>query len=294
MPNQSLRIESQLPSHFREHYPDFVAFLKGYYEWLHRTDNVTPGELEMLKSDTSWQKIDIDGFIRTGEESLAGQSPLIDKIRETPPGTEADRLADDYRMERRFEEFETADGESFSDHSDRPMESTRVNEKHMNEWFSSFNFAKTADNLIENYSHLLTASYDPFNTSDSENVVVFNSENPKRYRTLDNIRLLKLLNHIYAIRGTEKAAELFFNIFFGETIETYNPKVDIMVADDCMVLDSAKRLRDDEVFNEFTYVILTNRDPAEYDFFFRTIFLTNFHPAGFKVHLQKNAEVNNV
>lgn len=287
MPNQDLKIAGQLPGHFTEHYPQFIEFLKGYYAWLHRTDNVTPNELEALRTDTSWQKVDIDGFIRTGEQSLAGSDPLLNKVQEVPPGTELDRLADDYTMERRFEVFETADGDDFTDQDDRSLESSHVNQRHMDEWFTSFDFVKTTDNLIENYGRLLDSEFVPFLTSDFKNIVLARTGDGQRYRTLDNIRLLKVLKHIYAIRGTEKAAQLFFSIFFGEPVETYNPKDNLMVADESMELDGVNSLRDDEYFNEFSYVILTTRDPAVYDFYFRTIFLKHFHPAGFKVYLQK-------
>uniref|UniRef100_A0AAU6W321 Baseplate wedge subunit n=1 Tax=Pseudomonas phage Cygsa01 TaxID=3138529 RepID=A0AAU6W321_9VIRU len=287
MPNHDIRIDGQLPAHFREQYPAFIAFMKGYYRWLHRTDNVCPDELEALKEDPSWQSVDIDGFIRTGDQALAGQNPLLDKMQERPPGTELDLLADDYTMERRFEDFETADGDDFQDEAGRSMESTRLNEKHIDEWFTSFDFVKTTDNLIENYGRLLDSTYVPFITHDYKNVVLARTGSGQRYRTLDNIRLLKVLKHIYAIRGTEKAAQLFFSIFFGEPVETFNPKESIMIADESMVLDGANSLRDDEFYNEFSYVILTNRDPAVYDFYFRTIFLKHFHPAGFKVYMQK-------
>lgn len=287
MPNQDIRIAGQLPAHFREQYPAFITFLRGYYAWLHRTDNVTPHELASLETDTSWQTVDIDGFIRTGDQSLAGQNPLLDKIQERPPGTELDLLADDYTMERRFEVFETADGDTFEDQDTRPMESTRVNDKHIDEWFTSFDFVKTTDNLIEDYGRFLDSGFSPYLTNDYKNIVLLRTGSGQRYRTLDNIRLLKVLKHIYAIRGTEKSAQLFFSIFFGEPVDTYNPKDNIMIADESMIPDSLNSLRDDDYYNEFSYVILTTRDPVVYDYYFRTIFLKHFHPAGFKVFMQQ-------
>lgn len=287
MPNHDIRIAGQLPAHFREQYPQFIEFMKGYYRWLHRSDNVTPEELVSLQEDTSWETVDVDGFIRTGEQALAGQNPLLDKTQERPPGTEMDLLADDYTMERRFEVFETADGDDFEDGDGRSLESTRLNEKHIDEWFTSFDFVKTTDNLIENYGRLLDARSSPYLTNDYKNIVLARIGSGQRYRTLDNIRLLKVLKQIYAIRGTEKAAQMFFSIFFGEPVDTFNPKDIIMIADESMVLDGANSLRDDEFYNEFSYVILTNRDPAVYDYYFRTIFLKHFHPAGFKVYMQQ-------
>lgn len=285
------RIENQLPSHFAEHYPLFIEFLKAYYSWLHRSDNISPTELAAMKEDESWQGVDVEGFIRTGEPSLIGLNPLQDALQEMSPGTELDHLADDYTLERRFEIFETADGDDFQDLDERSMESTRLNEKHLDAWFKTFDFVKTTDNLIENYGRLLEASYVPYLTNDYENIVMADIGG-QRYRSLDNVRLLKVLKDIYSIRGTEKAAQLFFSIFFGEPAEVYRPKDNIMIADESMVLDGENSIRDDEFYNEFSYVIRTSRDPIVYDYYFRTIYLKHFHPAGFKVFMMKRPDRN--
>ncbi len=287
MSNIPVRVRGQAPSHFQEFYPDFLKFMELYYRWLHREDNITPAELEMLKNDESWHNVDIDGFIRSGDENLLGGISLIDKVQQKPGGAEIDSMVEDYLLERGFDGFETADGEVFTDSAQRTIETSRRNEKHLDGWFKTMGFIKTVDKLIDDKGRWLTSDYQAFKTSDDQNIVVLGSTNDTRYRTLDNIRLLKVLKDLYSIRGTAKSVEIFFSLFFGESVSVHYPKTDILVLEDNFVADGTGVLRDDSMYNEYTYVIDVIRDPEYYEFYVENIFKKYFHPAGFNVFLRK-------
>lgn len=73
----------------------------------------------------------------------------------------------------------------------------------------------------------------------------------------DDVRFIKLLHHLYQIRGTMKCAEIFFSIFFGNNVEVRQsfPRDRMAVLDDNFILDGDIVTRDDDLYSEFSYEV---------------------------------------
>jgi hypothetical protein len=164
------------------------------------------------------------------------------------------RLVSQMLLEREFEEFVTSEGEVVETSEGQTIESKFLDESVILSWVNKFNHT---------YS------------------------NQKELDTRDELLLLKVLKHLYANKGTHKAIEIFFEAYFGETVEVYLPKFDICYIDNNFLLDDLKKLRDDDVYQEYSYVIYVINEPDFYRKEFEDIYLKNFHPGGFKVTLLK-------
>jgi hypothetical protein len=104
---------------------------------------------------------------------------------------------------------------------------------------------------------------------------------------LDQVLFLSLLKHIYAIKGTEQSIKLFFDLYFNEQVSVFYPKPLIGVIDDNMIVDGIQLIRDDQEYQEYSYIINVSQPPAYYDEIFQTIYKKLIHPAGFRVALKQ-------
>ncbi len=255
-------VQTQLPHHVLNDYPKFVAMLNKYYEWMYRKEGMSKEEIQDFRNDeTKWLSRNVDKFIRTGSErfiSVEGAKVAaeteISKYR--APGALSDRFHAQYLLEREFDGFVTADGDFFFDQNETEFQSPYVLDDSIYSWAYKFN-------------HRVVKDVDTLDTH-------------------DEILLLRIMKHLYATKGTKKCIELFFKIYFDEDITIYYPKFDICVIDDNFVLDHLKYIRDDSVYQEYSYVIYVKNDPSYYDRVMTDIYLKNFHPSGFKVTLIKN------
>lgn len=100
---------------------------------------------------------------------------------------------------------------------------------------------------------------------------------------VDKALLVSLMKHIYAIKGTETSMKLFFNLCFDEDVQIYQPKENIAVIDDNWILDDIFVIRDDELYQEFSYVIVVDGEVNKYKAVFDSIYRLLIHPAGFRV-----------
>lgn len=153
--------------------------------------------------------------------------------------------------------------------------------------------------LEEIHQEFVTSDDDYFENSDASRLQTYidNEESIKGWTKafgiksfgagVDKTLMVSLIKHVNAIKGTEKAIELFFSIYFNEDVQVYYPKFDIAVIDDNMIPDVSGTIRDDYYYNEFSYVIRVNGDLNSYTDLFAEIYLKNIHPAGFKVFLEK-------
>lgn len=259
MANPSERIESQLPKHYKEYYPRFIKFIQCYYDWLHRGSGLSASEVDALKADTSWLKTNIDSFIETGSlkniENSDVETAIIQMGLVQAPGNEVDMMVPYHMLDNISDEFITADGEYYATSAGENINSNDYSDDEIDSWLDTLGYSFTTD--ITNL-------------------------NP-----VDRLLLVRLLKHIYNIKGTEKSIELFFSMYFGETVQVYYPKNDIAVIDDNFVLDDLKYIRDDDYYNEYSYVIKVQQDPSVYQDLFNKVYLKHIHPAGFKVFLIK-------
>ena len=279
--NPERRIKLQLPEHFIDDYPRFINFIEKYYEWLHRDSGLTDKEIQQIRDNSS------DWVI--GNETIDDAILRINNERNT--GALVDDFVDDSLLKRKFDYIETTDGFLVETSDDQIIQSQRLNKNIILDLLTRFDFPYTENGLINNYDFLLTNNSEFFLTEESENFVLppENEEQGKRFRTLDYIRLIKVVKKVYQIRGTLKSIELFFDLFFGEPVDVIYPKFNILTIDDSesFIDDANSVIRDDYLYNEFSYIIKTPNDPETYKVLFDSIYLKYFHPSGFRVFIQQ-------
>lgn len=259
------RIKDLLPKHYQQYYPRFITFLTKYYEWLYRTSGLTEQEVADLQNDTSWLEKDIDRFIATGQLRYMDQATdptvldtaIIDINAEDSVGIQAKMLPGNFNLEDNFNGFLTADDMQFNDANDNDVEMSTVENNILDGWFNSMGFDRIKR------SNILTP------------------------QNLDQVLFLSLLKHIYAIKGTEQSVKLFFDLYFNEQVTVFYPKPLIAVIDDNMIVDGVTVIRDDEEYQEYSYIINVSQPPSYYQEIFDTIFKKLIHPAGFRVALKQ-------
>lgn len=254
-------VKNELPAHFAGNNPRFVALLEQYYKWLYRPDGMTKREVDDYRGNVdSWYKTDMDKFTQTGNVQYSDRWALNGDEMEArvanfrAPGNWSTRFFNQMFLEREFDEFDTADGSSFESYDGYDFEAKFVDEEAVDLWAKRFN-------------HELMPS--------------------RGLSARDEILLLKALKHMYANKGTHKCVQLFFSAYFDEDVEVYVPKFDICVLENNFTLDMDKVLRDDDVYQEYSYVVYVSKDPSYYKKEFEDIYLKNFHPGGFRVVLMK-------
>lgn len=259
------RIKDLLPAHYREYAPRFITFLEKYYDWLHRSSGMSDGEVNDLRNDTSWLEKDIDKFISTGQlRYLDPNNPeileanLVELNNTENPGMQSEKLSDKFLLDEDLGGYLTSEGDEFADSEDLTVELQTVENKILDSWFSSMGIDRIKRKRIDALNNL------------------------------DQVLMLSLLKHIYAIKGTEASIKLFFNMFFNEEVVIYQPKLDVAIIDERMVLDGNEVLRDDETFQEYSYVIVVSKDLLTYKDVFNSIYMKTIHPSGFRVAITKS------
>jgi hypothetical protein len=257
MSNPSGRIEDQLPYNYREDYPNFIILLKKYYDWMYGS-NLGADEISALRSDTSWISTDIQKYIETQQSRYIGRSidDAIIELNNVPsPGTASDLLSNNISLNISPDNFVDKNGVQFLDSSSSQLSTPGINK----------------DILKRKFENM---GYFPVDTNEFLLLPV------------DQVLMISLLKHIYAIKGTFQSIKLFFNLFFNENIEIYYPKLNIAVIDDNFVLDGVDVLRDDRYYDEYSYVIKTQNAPEHYTELFNSIYLKLVHPTGFNVFIR--------
>lgn len=260
------RIKDMLPAHYRDYYPRFITFLEKYYEWLYRSSGMSDSEVNDLRNDTSWLENDIDKFISTGSirylnpsDPAVVESNIVKLNNVANPGDISGRLSENTTLDESFDGYLTAEGTPFTDANSVTVELRTVENKILDSWFNSMGLDTDKRELMGSL------------------------------KDLDQVLLLSLLKHIYAIKGTEKSIKLFFSLVFGEDVTVYYPKGDVAVIDDNFILDDVKVIRDDELYQEYSYVIEVANDPSNYLRIFEAVYIPTIHPSGFRVELRKKS-----
>lgn len=106
----------------------------------------------------------------------------------------------------------------------------------------------------------------------------------------DGVLFARLLPHINAAKGTVKAAELLFAAAFGEKLSdnigeggnwVAYPSLLTTAVDYDTDIDGESSLRDDALYNEYSFVINTKHPQSYYEPFFSDVYMRYFHPSGF-------------
>lgn len=259
-------IEDLLPNHYKEYAPRLILFLKKYYDWLYRSSGMSDSEVAMLRGDTSWLKDDIDKFISSGGDVKYIDSidhpeivdeAIINLNNTDGSGEIADELSNNFSLDEMFSEYLTTDNSTFTDINDISVELNTVENTVLDSWFNSIGLDRIKRRRMTSLN------------------------------SIDQVLMLSLMKHIYAIKGTETSIKLFFSLYFDEDVTIYYPKNDILLIDDNWVLESTKVIRDDEEYQEYSYVILVSDDVSTYKDIFESIYIKTVHPSGFRVALRQ-------
>lgn len=260
--SKALAIPGQLPRHWRENAGDLIRFMQLYYEWLYRQSGMTPEEYKLLDETDSWFGVDIDKYQQTKRlryltagDSDNKMAAMVQESNTRAPGAELDALGDEIDLDHDFSPFMTADGDLFEDSNGRVEESKIRN-----------------PGILEMWTKLYGG------------VPIFNAGG---INTFDPALFVRLLKHLYDIKGTYKCTKLFFEIFFGEKVEIKTPKFSIAIIDGGFTPDKKDSvIRDDRYYQEFSYVIATSKDPSEYIDLFDSVYKQYLHPAGFACFIE--------
>jgi len=303
---ESVLMAENLPRHFTEFYPKFITLMKGYFDYLY-AQGLTKGEVQDLLDDDSWITSDVEAFIKTGNSKYinfntedAKQQNIIEQSGKRIARIAEDVLADT-NLEREFSDISTLDGEwfvakpdgKFRSDDERPFMVREPLDDIIQQQYNRFFFPKTEDNLISDFTYKETNAGERVVDSDDKYIIFHDEDNPQyRPRTLDHIRMIKMLKHIHAIKGTRKGIELFFHLFTGIPLsDLIYPKDQLMVIDGVNEernhIDGTSHLRDDYRYSEFSYIVKLVIDPEVYEFVFNEIYLRYFHPTGFVAFAEK-------
>lgn len=274
----NIGVKYQTPLFFQNEYPLFIEFMDTFFNWLYRQNGFTEEEiLSYLANTSEWLEVHSD-------KSPVEQ--LIDRKLRKTPGTVAKDYISDKFLVRTFEDMMALDAEVLLDSDGRPLIAMEDKNASIDSWYEDFGFQRTVDKTFQEFGSFAPKDAEKLKTSDGDDFSVY-IEGTKR-RTLDHTRWLKLLKHIYRIRGTKKAIELFFWIYFGCPVSVYFPKEEIGGLDDNFECDGATGMRDDYYYDEFTYVIRVPGEVADFEGVFERVFRQHFHPAGFTVFLESS------
>lgn len=272
MISQHKRIRDLVPEHYLGDYPKFVLFLEKYYEWLYRDGSMSSEERQILLETPDWLGVDVSKYLKTGQQkNILSQDEVSQAVVSEfsaliPPGAASKNIHRNHLLERNFAEIETLDGFVVHDIENKTVETPNTETMRIQEWVSDQGYYLPAQ-AINN-------------------------------RKIDEILFVRLIKSMHLIKGTAKATELFFHLFFNEDIAANNPKdgkpfwkprVSITTIDDIRhkIDHIDNTLRDDNFYNEFSYVVYVTEDYSHYRDLFENVYLQYIHPAGFKAFLQK-------
>jgi len=301
---EAINLDSQLPDHFTEFYPKFIKFMEAYFDWLNSTD-ITYQEMNELLEDDNWIAHDLEKFLDTGEtkyldfDSTEYKAETILNNHRSKMYELSNSLFSDTNLERAFSNFATADGEWFLSARDdvfkgeapRPFMVTKDRSDYIDQYYKKFGFPVSSNGQILTFERKMTSAGEFVKDSKGRYILVDDGTERTTMRTMDHIRMIKLLKFVHVIKGTRKGIELFFNIFSGVPVnDVMYPKEYLMVLDgeDTIQnhIDGTSKLRDDGKWSEFSYIVKVAKKTDFIEFIFEEIYKVYFHPAGFYVDLE--------
>ena len=108
-------------------------------------------------------------------------------------------------------------------------------------------------------------------------------------RSLDRVRLYKVIADYYNSRGSEESVYAFFRIFYNEFVTLIYPKELLFSAGDPTkgTVSTNNRIRDSYRWQEFSYVVHSESDQATW----KNEYLKFVHPAGLKFFVSLTLEI---
>lgn len=249
--------DSYLPAFFRSEYPELVEYLDLYIDSLYKS-SLTPDQVRHLLEDESWWVGSTENYESPESRQLAKIKALNEyRLKNFGVQTKTVDLLDNKTLKRK-ENILTSLDELFLLSSDGRRMKAKDEENHpLKQWLLEKNLVEISQSL------------------DTDNV------------PLDLINLIKLSRHLFKIRGTTECAKLFLSSMYSGDVYITLPRNKIATLDDNFTLDLDVKLRDDFVYDEFTYVInlvaseYFNIGPKYFDMYKRL-----FHASGFRCILR--------
>ncbi len=257
--SNGLFVLNQVPIHLLNSDSRFVALMVEYQRYLNRHEGLNNIETDLLDAKLS-EKYSSEGVSAIKHMKIENEWDKIKRFQ--APSDQSVYLISDYCLERIFDTFVSSVDEFFITQDGYVYESSRDRTWGVDNWMSQYQIQQR-----------------------------FVSESLEQ---ADDTLFALLLKQMFAAKGTTKCVEIFFSMFFGEVVEIYLPKFDICEIDNNFNLDSNKFLRDDEVNQEYSYVILVNDSVDKYTNLFQNVYMKHFHPAGFKVTLRQKPTIQGV
>ncbi|AUR97904.1 hypothetical protein NVP1244A_202 [Vibrio phage 1.244.A._10N.261.54.C3] len=222
---------------------------------------------DWLYRTSEFSKEEIDGLLAEG----ISPADIMRLQSSKNPGRAANEMSSDMSLQREFTTLLTIEGEEFTTADGSVMEFAEDNSVYKLGWLQDMGFPVTS-----------------------------RMPGQQAYRNIDSTRLIKLLAHLYSIRGSVKCMELFFGIFHSGDTSISFPRESIATIDDNMVLDGGvdplhevpNVVRDDDFYSEYSYVVTTNGNPdANLDVFIQ-LYKDLFHPSGFKLFFKRDSLIS--
>ena len=263
-------IQFQVPNYFVEDYPMFIRFLEQYYKWMgrHRGDY---NDEEIEKIHNSFSDL-------TPNEAI---QRTIARIKESGPDEAISNMRNDFILQRIYTEWQARDND-FTTADDNDFLASDHNDRHIEQWLNNTGFKIISEIRTNEVNYKMTGEqYDKVNGHS-----VIESIGTEYVYIPDILRIIKLLKHINAIKGTEQSIRIFFLMFFGIPPKTIvYPKYDLIIIDGEPSIDTDKVIRDDLYYDEMSIDIQMEDGPDRYQDIFDNFFKSYFAIAGFRYFL---------
>lgn len=246
-----------LPNFFMSHYPELVEFMDLYLDSLYKGD-LSPDQVKyFMEEDDSWW-VNKGREYATPDDAKLQRAKDLEIYRRNNFGLHEKtvELLDNKSLQRRTSLLFDLSGLLLSDNSSISLLAPRNENLPLKQWLESKNFKELAETL--------------------ENDLNF-----------DVINFIKFSRHLYKIKGSLACAKLLLETFYESAVVTELPRIKIATLDDNFTLDEDKKLRDDFVYDEFTYIVnLIGDKYFEIGDKYFEMYKRVFHPSGFRIILR--------
>lgn len=245
-----------LPRYFFRQFPTLVQFLDLYLKSLYEK-NLTPDQVMHFLEDESWWE-NRDRNYPNEDARLLQKIIDLDKLRRDRFGLlgQTTNLLDDKSLQRKSQKLNVLDNLILVDSDGKTLEIQDSETLPIKQWLETKGFTEIAESPISDIG-------------------------------FDLINFIKFSRHLLSIRGTMRCAEIFLGAVYNAQVEIELPRNQLAIIDDNFTLDGDIRIRDDVLYDEFTYVInLIGGDFSTIGRKYFEMYERIFHPAGFRVVLR--------
>lgn len=259
---RGLGVSAIAPPAYLDEFPKFVTFMQAYQEYLYREQGISQAEVESIDLHGTWLRNDFDKYNDTGMDVYSGTNTpygrdmsVIGLMGVEGAGSESMNIMSRYLLESKFRATETIDEEIFETIDGMVFDSDDKVTAPIEMWFSALGLPDAMDSRA------------------------------------DHEMFVRLLKYVYATKGSMHCTKLFFKLFFGESVDIIIPKEKLIVLDGIQSeLDSDCRMRDDDLWQEYAYIVVVKNDVSEYRDMIDRFYLRYLHPSGFKPFFVKYGE----